>query len=526
MRTPERKECKMAMLDPSQFIKPGRYARYLRKSRADIKLEKESGCDTLTKHRQDTDQFCSEQGYLIDADHCEVVSGESIAERIEFQRLMADVQKGLYAGVIVHAVDRLGRGDIAEYGWVLSTFQMTGTLIITPQRTYDPRDFGDFLALTLLMLISSAELENTKRRYKQGRERNVKNGQYIASHAPYGYVKANDEQERHTLVASEHAPRVMYIFNSVASGKGTPTSLAHEFNASGVPTPKDCGAWHPRTIKNIIRNKAYMGVIEWGRRPIETTVDEKGYRRKRRSGLKAAAATGKGLHVPLVSEDVWKAANANVTASEKVRTSDKLQNPLAGVLVCAKCGKRVRSLYSPHTKCRRYYHEGFTTCPGWKGCNMGDVIDVLIATLNAMVGDVEVRLGNGETDLMLHDAKLEGLRADLAAVERKYKRLLELYLEDSSSMSIKTLRERQEELEKSKESLVLSINELEAKKPPKLEDVKVKLKEVIETLDDPDIEAEIKNTMLKQAFKKIEMENLSTTPGVNDIRLNIEPRDE
>lgn len=153
---------------------------------------------------------------------------------------------------------------------------------------------------------------------------------------------------------------------------------------------------------------------------------------------------------------------------------------------------------------------------------MKPILDVLIATMNAMVGEIEVRLSEGETEMLLHEKKLEGLRADLASVERKHKKLLDLYLDDNSGMSKTMLRDRQAELEKSKESLVLAINELESKKPPKLADVKLKLKEVIKTLEDPKIDAEIKNCMLKQVFKKIKVENLSTTPGVDDIRMDIE----
>ena len=56
------------------------------------------------------------------------MSGEHIADRLEFQKLMRKVEAGEYAGILVHEVSRLGRGEAMEYGYVLFTLRRTGTL--------------------------------------------------------------------------------------------------------------------------------------------------------------------------------------------------------------------------------------------------------------------------------------------------------------------------------------------------------------------------------------------------------------
>lgn len=105
----------------NQPIRTGRYPQYLRKSRSDLDKEAQGGFETLASQKEALDEFMTREGYPIEEVFTELVSGESVIERIEFQKLMEGVSARRYAGVVVHAVDRLGRGDMMEFGWILST---------------------------------------------------------------------------------------------------------------------------------------------------------------------------------------------------------------------------------------------------------------------------------------------------------------------------------------------------------------------------------------------------------------------
>jgi DNA invertase Pin-like site-specific DNA recombinase len=67
----------------------------------------------------------------------EMVSGDTIASRAQMQELLADVEDGRYAGVIVMEVERLARGDTIDQGIVAQAFKYSNTKIITPNKTYD-----------------------------------------------------------------------------------------------------------------------------------------------------------------------------------------------------------------------------------------------------------------------------------------------------------------------------------------------------------------------------------------------------
>lgn len=119
------------------------YAIYLRKSRDDIAAERSGGEDTLARHEMMLTELAKQRGYLIGEIYREVVSGETISGRPEMQRLLRDVEAERWAGVLVTEVTRLARGDTIDQGVVAQTFKYSGTLIVTPLKTYDPRDRGD-----------------------------------------------------------------------------------------------------------------------------------------------------------------------------------------------------------------------------------------------------------------------------------------------------------------------------------------------------------------------------------------------
>jgi DNA invertase Pin-like site-specific DNA recombinase len=119
------------------------YAIYLRKSRADAEAEARGELETLARHEKQLIELSIKMNLKIEKTYREVVSGETIAARPEMQQLLADVEKGLYEGVLVMEVERLARGDTVDQGIVAQTFKYSNTKIITPTKTYDPNDEFD-----------------------------------------------------------------------------------------------------------------------------------------------------------------------------------------------------------------------------------------------------------------------------------------------------------------------------------------------------------------------------------------------
>ena len=102
------------------------YLIYLRKSRNDAQLEA-MGVDVLERHEKTLLALAKSMNLQIGAIYREVVSGDSIAARPEMQRILKEVEAGLWKGVLVMEVERLARGDTVDQGIVQRTFQYSET---------------------------------------------------------------------------------------------------------------------------------------------------------------------------------------------------------------------------------------------------------------------------------------------------------------------------------------------------------------------------------------------------------------
>ena len=105
------------------------YAMYLRKSRADVEAEALGEMETLARHEKILTELAKRKGIKISEVYKEIVSGESIENRPEMQRLLKDVYARKYKGVLVVELERLARGDTKDQGTV-ATAILCGDIIL------------------------------------------------------------------------------------------------------------------------------------------------------------------------------------------------------------------------------------------------------------------------------------------------------------------------------------------------------------------------------------------------------------
>jgi DNA invertase Pin-like site-specific DNA recombinase len=503
-------------------IKDGTYYMYLRKSRKDIEREKWGEGETLARHEADLDDVCARDGYPIEEKFKEVVSGESISERKEFQKLMKLVEERKVTGLIVHAVDRLGRGSIDEYGWVIATLQRTRTLVITPGKVYDPTDQADYMALVMHMIISAGELAAQKERYRDGKNRSAKMGEFIGSHPPYGYDKVVVDRYK-TLKPNDKADVVRMIFRRVANHDLTGV-IAREMNEAGIRSDKG-KTWRPVVLKRIVRNVVYKGEIAWGMTRVEV-VGKDGFKDKKVQTWQDAddVIISPGLHEPIVSEELWQAANDALSESPRTPKASKLRNPLAGMLRCGKCGYAVtyRSTdRNRRAKTNRYRHRAYLDCEGWLDCNADAILVMVVDSLMDLADDMELKIEAGADAEARREEELAALRSELAAAERQAERLIDLYTEEHPAISIEAFRRRNTVLQEQINTLNESIAKVEAAEVPDYKVLALSIRETAEILKDPKRDAEHKNAMLKQVIDRIDMVNHGTVRGKDDIELHI-----
>lgn len=320
----------------------GRYAAYLRKSRIDMEAEARGEEDTYTRHKRLLFDLAKRLGITISKIYQEApISGERISERQEMIQLLEDVENNHWDGILVVEVERLARGDTMDQGIVAQAFKYSDTLIVTPMRTYDPSNSDDEEYFEFGLFMSRREFKTTTRRLQRGRISSVEEGKFPGNVAPYGYRRKKLEGKGWTLEPhSDEAPIVHLIYSLYTDPDrnkrmGTARICDYLNNVLKVPTRKG-GEWLVPTVRDILKNPHYIGMIRWKHRPLV---------KRRNSKSRPRAATGqellyKGLHPALISTEQYDLAQSIMKSNTHLRTVDgTIKNPLAGLIRCGVCGK-------------------------------------------------------------------------------------------------------------------------------------------------------------------------------------------
>ena len=225
------------------------YAIYLRKSRVDLEAEAHGEGDTLARHRKTLLALAAAQQLNVTHIYEEVVSGDTIAARPQMQQLLADVDEGLWEGVLVMEVERLARGDTIDQGIVAQAFKVTDTKIITPLKSYDPNNEFDEEYFEFGLFMARREYKVINRRLQRGRLASVKEGKWVGNTPPYGYRRVKLAQDKGFWLEPdpETAPVVRNIFHWYVEGRSDGTvihpmglqAICTKLNQSGIPSPKE-----------------------------------------------------------------------------------------------------------------------------------------------------------------------------------------------------------------------------------------------------------------------------------------------
>ena len=210
---------------------------YIRKSREDKDEYKE---DTLLRHERLLKEYCDKYDlrYNEKSIYREIVSGDSIKNRPQMQRLLNDVKNGLYDGVVVVELQRLSRGNGIDQEIIKETFRKSGTIIYTLNKAYDLSS-GDELdedMLELSLFLSRQELKAIKRRMIRGKKQAQKEGYYTGSTIPFGYNKEKQNKGYVLVPNEEEAPIIQMLYNKYAYEGVNIAELVDYLNNNGIRT--------------------------------------------------------------------------------------------------------------------------------------------------------------------------------------------------------------------------------------------------------------------------------------------------
>ena len=488
---------------------------YLRKSRTDDPLM--SVEEVLSKHESILDEWAEQNlGARVPEENKfrEIVSGETIADRPEIQKVLRMIESPKYKAILIVEVQRLSRGDLEDAGRLIKLLRYTNTIVITPQRAYDLRDEYDRDSFERELKRGNEYLEYQKKIMSRGRLLSVSQGNFIASVPPYGYDKAwitDGKRKCPTLAINEEQANVVrMIFDMYANKDMGRPSICHYLDKMKIKPPKG-EHWSPEGLKDMLINVHYIGKVKWNWRKTVTIVEDSEIVQTRPKARIGEFLIYDGKHEAIVSEELFNAVQEKLGKRHRAKAGTKIRNPLAGLLYC-KCG-RAMSLRTYKNADGSERNAPRLLCDGQVHCNTGsctydEMEKNVIEILKQCIEDFEVRIKNNNGDSMkMHEKLLKSLEKKMQDLEAKELAQWEAQSnpDPSQRMPTEIFKRLNEKLLREKEEVKEAMCNARKSMPDPV-DYQEKLdrfKNALDALLDPKLDAEQKNRLLRGCIDKI-----------------------
>ena len=290
------------------------------------------------------------------------ISGSSLRNRPEANRLLDDARAQRFELVIAEALDRLSR-DQEDVAGIFKRFGFAGVRLVTVSE-------GEIseLHVGLKGTMNALFLKDLAAKVRRGAAGRIAAG-FSAGGLSYGYKVVREIDAAGNITAGrraideDQANVVRRIFGAYAAGDSA-RRIAAALNAEGVPAPRGA-RWNASTINGhpgrgngILFNELYIGRLLWNR--VAMVKDPDTGRRLSRLNPTAARQAVDVPELRIVPDELWQAAQARKRSSRGIRP-ERQQRPrhlLSGLLRCGCCGGAYISKGADLLGCARYAESG------------------------------------------------------------------------------------------------------------------------------------------------------------------------
>lgn len=216
-------------------------------------------------------------------------------ERPALKRLMAEIDAGRIAMVVVYKIDRLTR-SLADFVRLVERLEARGCSFVSVTQSFNTSTSMGRLTLNVLLSFAQFEREVTAERIRDKIAASKKKGLWMGGIAPLGYRAHPDPLRRELVIAEDEAPAVRRLFNLYAE-HGCLRQVEILAKTEGITSKERSFASGHRTggtafsrgqIHYLLTNPVYRGMI----------------RHKN--------ALHQGQHPALIDQTVWDAVQAKL----------------------------------------------------------------------------------------------------------------------------------------------------------------------------------------------------------------------
>lgn len=228
-----------------------------------VSTEKEDQLMSLQAQKDFFEEYAAKNGLeLVELYADEGISGTKLKNRKEFNRMMADAQRGKFNCLYVKDVSRFARNvvDFLQSIRKLKSLNIDCRFVTANMSTND----GE-LTLTILAAVAQEESANLSKRVKFGKRRNAAKGR--VPNIVFGYDKKPGDYFNLEINAPE-AKVVKQIFAYYVNHRYGANKIAQMLNKEGLVTKRKC-RWSQQAISTILTNPLYVGRVINGKESVK-----------------------------------------------------------------------------------------------------------------------------------------------------------------------------------------------------------------------------------------------------------------
>lgn len=299
------------------------YARYSSDSQREASIE-----DQLRECRQ----WAEAHGFQVVEEYCDYAISGRTDDRPQFQKMIADAEKGMFSAVIMYQTSRFTRN---RYDAALYKHRLKKAGVAVHYAAMSIPDGPEGIILEALMEgMDEFYSANLSKQIRRGQKGNALKA--IAMNAPPLGLMINADQRYD--IDPDVGPHVLHAFQMIDQGH-MQTEVIEYFNAIGLKTSKG-NTFNKSSLRAIWSNRKYLGEYRYNDVVIPGAIPQ------------------------LIPEDLFLRVNARIAKNKHKnggRARSMTEFLLTGKLICGHCGcAMVGDSGTSKSGDRRYYYSCIT----------------------------------------------------------------------------------------------------------------------------------------------------------------------
>ena len=357
-----------------------RMGAYIRLSKEDLKKIKQGRDDSnsvvnqrgvlMAFYEQNIEEFESIEFYIDDGH-----TGTD-ADREDFQRLLSDVMSGKINCVVVKDLSRFARNYSDAGSLIDNLFVQLNVRFISlgdDVDSYKRPDSVSDIKVPITNVINDNYCFQTSKKIRQVFDYKRRDGQYIGSFAPYGYVKA--PEDKHKLVVDPDAAEVVKLIFSLFLKGTSKRAIALYLNKHDIPSPSAYrrakglpagrgsadSLWGAGVVNTLLTNGIYTGDLIQGRRRVKSykvhdieAVPEEDW------------VVVPNTHEAIIDKATFAKVQEHLKRDTRSAPKKRELHLFSGFLKCADCGRSVIRCVGKNNNvyyaCSTYKNHSRTAC--------------------------------------------------------------------------------------------------------------------------------------------------------------------